>query len=225
MAYSRKRTYKRKRPAYRKRKMNISRPRMSRPPVFNVTRTSYLTNWSPNTTGTSGFWQYLQANLNNISNVSEYTALFDTYRINSIKFTFRPRYDSFAGNDTTDTTLPGVTNQGTTDVHVVIDPKSLVGPSGSYNSTTLNAFLENGKVKTYSGTKPFSVFIKYPCILDDVNASGSVLIRRAPFLRTSSPAILHRGVHVFMQDTNLTGVFGQSFDIFVTMNMTFKGQT
>jgi len=223
MAYTRKRMYKRKRPAYRKRKMNISRPRMSRMPSLNVTRTSYLTVWNPQTASTVGFWQYLTANLQNITNYNEYVAVFDTYRINSLKFTFRPRYDNFAGNDTTDTTLPGTTAQGGTNAHVIIDPKSGVVPTGTYTSANLNSFLENGKVRSYTGTKPFTINIKYPTITDDVNGTTGAVYKRAPFLSTKNTNILHRGAHVFLQDTALTGTFNQSFDLFVTMNITFRG--
>lgn len=224
MAYQRKRSNQKKR-SYPKRKMNISRPRMRKSslPSLNVTRTSYLTVWNPNTSSTVGFWQYMSANLQNITNYNEYTAVFDTYRINSLKFTFRPRYDSFAGNDTTDTTLPGTTAQGGTNAHVIIDPKSSVTPTGTYTSANLNAFLENGKVRSYTGNKPFSVTVKYPTITDDVNSVTGAIFKRAPFLSTKNTNILHRGMHVFLQDTALTGVFNQSFDIFVTMNVTFRG--
>lgn len=224
MKYSRKRTYRRKRLSRKRRTMNISRPRMSRTPSFNVTRTFWHFNWAPNTATTGGFWQYQQINLGNVPNVSEYVSVFDTYRVNSIKYTFRPRYDSFAGNDTTDTTLPGVTNQGGSDVHVIVDPKSTTNPSGTYTTANLNAFLENGKVRTYSGNKPFSFLIKYPCVLDDINGVAATNLRKAPFLSTKNTTINHRGAHVFISDVNLTGNFGNSWDVFVTLNMTFKGQ-
>lgn len=224
MKYSRKRIYRRKRLSRKRRTMNISRPRMSRVPSFNVTRTFWHFNWAPNTATTGGFWQYQAITLNNVPNVSEYVSVFDTYRINSIKYTFRPRYDSFAGNDTTDTTLPGVTNQGGSDVHVIVDPKSTVNPSGTYTTANLNAFLENGKVRTYSGNKPFSFLIKYPCIQTDVNGTSSAQLQRAPYLSTKTGTIAHRGAHTFISDVNLTGNFGNSWDVFVTLNMTFKGQ-
>lgn len=209
----------------RKKVRRVPRPiKQSMVPSMNVTRTWWSANWSPNTTTTAGFWRYLTLTLSQMPAYTEYTALFDSYRINTIKYTFRPKYDSFAGNDTTDTTLPGVTNQGGEDVHVVIDPKSAVTPGGTYTSANLNSFLENGMVRTYRGTRPFSFTIKYPCFVDDVNNTSSIAFLKTRFLSTLSPGLVLQGAHVFIQDTNLTGVFGNTYDIFITANVTFKGQ-
>ena len=84
----------------------------------------------PATTNTIDFYRYYTFTVNQIPNWSEYQALFDEYKVNWFKYTFRPRYDSFAGNDTTDTTLPGVTNQSTTYLHTLVDPKTYITPSG-----------------------------------------------------------------------------------------------
>lgn len=78
----------------------------------NVERTWWSANWTPSTTATNGFWRYITVNLGACPNVSEYTNLFEQYKINKLTFTLRPRYDSFSGENTTDTTPPGVTNQG-----------------------------------------------------------------------------------------------------------------
>jgi len=200
------------------------RRRVPKPVSFRVTRKFWLLNWSPATTVTNDFWRYLTIRFADIPNSGEYGVMFDQYRINSVTWTFQPRYDGFAGNDTTDTTLPGVTNQGTTYAHVVIDPSSSQTPAGVYNATQLNTFLENGKVKTYNGTKPFKFTIKYPMISEDINGSTNSAYRRAKFISVNQNTIAHRGAHVFLQDVNLTGAFGQSFDVFVEVSLTLKGQ-
>jgi len=188
-----------------------------------VSRTWWSSNWTPSTGSTSGFWQYFTTTAGSIPNIAEYVALFDMYKINSLKFVLRPRYDSFAGNDTTDTTLPGVTNQGGNQVHVIIDPRSGNTPSGTYTSANCNSFLENGKVRTYRGEKPITINIKYPCFVDSVNNTANTQFVRSKFLSVLNTGITHRGAHVFIQDVNFTGVFGQSYDVFVTASITFKG--
>lgn len=207
----------------RRRKMRLARSLRPKQPQMTVTRTVWTQNWVPATTATTDFWKYLTTNLAQLPDVSQYQNLFEEYRINNLTFVFRPRYDNFAGNDTTDTTLPGVTNQGMTHLHVIVDPKSVITPSGTYTFNTLNTFLEQGKVRSYTGNKPVTIKVKYPCITDDVNGTANTVIRRAKFIRTDQTAIPHRGIHVFAQDVNLTGVFGQSWDIFIKYSITFRG--
>jgi len=202
---------------YKKRSMNVSRPRRmlrTNNPVARFKRTFYTTTLTPNTASVSGFWQYSTISLSDVPNVSEYTALFDQYKINAVKVTWRPRYDNFAGNDTVDVTLPGTTAQGLTRVHIINDPDSTITPSGAYSAATLNSFLENGNVRTYDGTKPFSVYYR-PKITNSLTTGTNNI--RAPWINASSPSVSHRGFHYFMQDVNLTGTFNQAFDIFVTM--------
>lgn len=198
-------------------------PRMirSRIPQMNYSRTFWLQNWSPSTVATNDFWRYYTFTLSQVPNYGELTSLFDQYKISALKYTFRPRYDGFMGNDTVDTVLPGVTNQGKTHVHIVNDPKSTISPGGVYNSTTLNSFFEQGRVKTRGGNRAFSVYFK-PCVANDADGVNIAQYVRAPWLNTSTNAIVHRGFHIFLQDINLTGVFGQSYDVFVTPYMKFK---
>lgn len=193
--------------------------------MLKMQRTMWLQNWAPNTVGTSGFWRYYSVRLDDMTNVSELTNLFDTYRLAAYKITFRPRYDNFSGNDTTDTVLPGVINQSGTMLHIVKDPWSTVTPTGTYSSANLNTFLEQGnKVKTYSGNKPVSVYIRGPTINNVVEGPFNVQRIRSPWLNTNGggTAIYHNGFHVFAQDVNLTGVFGQSWDVFVTYYLMVK---
>lgn len=200
-------------------------PRKVAPGALQVTRTWWSGNWSPNNVSTSDFWRYITVNLGACPNVAEYTALFDSYKILSVTFILRPRYDGFNGDNTTDTTLPGVTNQGATRVHVLIDPKSTVSPSGTYTSSTLNTFLEQGsKVRTYSGNRPVTIPVRYPVFIDDINGTAASTYKstKTTWFSTANTGITIRGAHIFMQDVNLTGVFGQSFDIFTTMNMAFR---
>lgn len=216
MVYRRRRTMKpRRKTTYRRRKVarvprNISAGGTN---ICKVVRTTFIENWTPNSATTGGFWRYTQFAPNQIGNWSDYFNMFDQYKVCALKFTYRPRYDNFAGNDTTDVTLPGVTAQGLTNVHVINDPYSTISPTGTYSAATLNAFLENGKVKSYQGGRPISVYFKPTINL--TTEAGNNMRRRAGWLNVNVNNV-HSGFHIFMQDTNLTGVFNQSYDVFVT---------
>lgn len=210
-----------------KRSRRVRRPRMrllrtvrSRP-LMRCQRTTYIGNWQPSTVGTNDFWRYYTFSLSQVTNRSDFTNLFDQYRITGLKYVFRPRFSGFDGSNTTDTTLPGVTNQAGVFLHVIVDPQSVFGPTGVYSAANLNLFLEQGdKVKTYSGNRAVKVFFR-PLIKNTVEGGNAQLIR-APWLNTTNDTIGHQGFHIFAQDPNMTGVFGQSFDVFVTAYMQFK---
>lgn len=183
-------------------------------------RTFYSFSWSPATTTTGDFWKYIELTASAIPSNGEYAAVFDQYKINGFKYTFRPRYDGFEGSNTTDTTLPGVSNQAGTMLHIINDPTSTTSPSGTYTVATLHTFMENGNVRTYSGNRPVSVYVK-PLIYDTV--TGGSTSRRPGWIPWSNTAIPHRGFHVFTQDTNMTGVFGQAWDVYVTVYFQCRG--
>lgn len=194
-----------------------------RVPKLTMKRTFFSFNFSPSTATTTNFWQYQSCTLNQMTTATDITNLFDQYKINAIKYTFRPRYDNFAGNDTVDTVLPGVTNQAGTMIHIVKDPYYIGTPTGVYNTTTLNTFLEQGNVRSYQGNKPFSIYFK-PTISSE---AGTVTVGkrvRSRWLSTANGTnIQHYGFHMFAQDVNMTGTFGQSWDVFVTYYLSAKG--
>lgn len=190
-------------------------------PTIAFKRTWYYGVFQPTTATTAGFWQYFTIQFSNMPNATEYTNLFDQYRINGIKWTFRPRFDSFAGNDTTDTTLPGVTNQQGVNLHIIKDPMSTVTPTGTYSAGTLNNYLENGTVRSYTGTKPVTVYWKP--MIDDQLSTGTRRVK-APFISSSNSTVSHAGFHAFFQDFNFSGSFGQNWDMFVTLYFQCRGQ-
>ena len=46
---------------------------------------------------------------------------------------------------------------------------------------------------------------------------------RGKWYSTTFAGVQHRGAHVFVQDVNFTGVFGQAWDVFCTMDVSFAG--
>lgn len=225
MAMTRRNTSRRKLRARRtrKRSYNIARPRYNGGRVLRVTKKFWYFSWTLSVATTNDFWRYWAVGTANIPEINSMRDLFESYKINWIEYEMRPRYDNFAGNDTTDTTLPGVTNQGGCDVHICVDPKNTVTPTGTYNSTTLNNFLCSGRVKTYKGHQPIKFRIKYPCVRDDINGVATQKAVRATWYDMSSQPS-HYGAHVFISDVNQTGTFGQSYDVFCTINISLKGQ-
>lgn len=189
--------------------------------VLNVKRTFWLENWSLSTVATSNFWRYYTFTLAQLPSYTEFTNIFDTFKLRGVKVTFRPRYDSFSGENTTDTTLPGITNQAGNYVHVINDPYSTVTPSGTYTTTNLNSFLENGNVKTHNGNRPFSFYVR-PCVDSYVSGSSTASRKRSPWMQTNNAPQVHNGAHIFLQDINMTGTSGNSYDVFYTFYLSFK---
>lgn len=216
--------YKKRSQAMKRRRRFARVSRSPRLPMITMKRTFYAFNFTPSTAATSNFWQYQSCTLSQMTNSADITSLFDQYKIAALKYTFRPRYDNFSGNDTVDTTLPGVTNQGGCMIHIINDPYSQLVPTGVYSGATLNTFLEQGNVRTYNGNRPFSVYFK-PTIDNTVGAAVTNAARsRAKWLSTiNGTGIAHYGFHFFAQDVNLTGVFGQSWDVYITYYIQAKG--
>lgn len=154
-------------------------------------------------------------------NNAEYKALFDTYKLCAVKWTFRPNIDSVNPSD-----VAGATGGGAGYVHYVIDTANTYTPTGSWSQATLNSFMELGGVKSRSMLRPFSIYYK-PKISNDVTGSltnGQPM--RPPFIRTDSDNVPHNGVHVFLQPANgfaTTPTFRPTFDIFATYYFRFKG--
>lgn len=193
--------------------------------VLSVKRKFWLENWQPSTVNAAQFWRYYTFNLGQMTDVGQYQAVFDQFRINAIRVEFHPRYSEFAGNDTTDTTLPGVTNQSGTRLSVLVDQRSSVVPSGTYGGAVYNSFLEQGNARTHQGNKPVTVYFR-PSVSETLGANVAGAARkRAPWmmLDASGQQVNHTGFHIFAWDPNFSGTFGQSFDILVTYYLQFKG--
>lgn len=189
--------------------------------VVNVKRTFNYGYWQPSTTATTDFWKYFTFRFYELPTYTEFTNVFDRYKLNGIKVTFRPRFNGFTGDNTTDTTLPGVTNQAGANLHIINDPYSITAPSGTYTRTNMNLFLEQGNVRSYNGNKVINVFFK-PTTYETVDGVATGRLKRPGWISSAANPLFY-GFHAFAQDFNMTGSFGQSWDIFVTFYMQFTG--
>lgn len=189
--------------------------------IMRFKRKFYLSNFQPSTVAVGNFWVKLSYTLAQIQGFGDITALFDQYKINAFKLQLIPRFDSFSGENTTDTTLPGITNQSGTYVHVAYDPYSTTAPSGTYTSATLNTFMEQGRIKTYAGNRPINIYWK-PTILGQYGNSYSDMYVPSRWLPTTQTGIAHWGPQIFYADNALNGTFGNSFDLYLTVYATVR---
>lgn len=234
-----KRTYRRRnlRKAKRsKRTLNISRPRWGPSirrsmPIISVKRTCYLGTMTPNTVATYGFWQYRTVSLSNafydqalsnmggLSNVTEYQALFDQYKLCAFKITLRPRVVN-VDNDQTATAAIG---RDFNWVSVVRDACDNVSPTGTYTAATLNTFLETGKAKSYRGDKPVNIYMK-PLVQEQYGGGSNRYVKpQWTDLTATGITMPHRGYHLFFHTNTLTSASFTPYDVFVTYYIKFKG--
>lgn len=205
-----------RRPAVMRRRRIIRRrvPRPIKPvsSVLNFKRTWYAGAWTFGTGTTDGFWRYAMYSFSQLPNYAEYQSLFDEYKINAIKVTFRPRYDNVASDS-----AAGGTPQAY--AHYFVDPGSTLVPSGSYNAANLNVFLENSGVRTATLNAPFSIYFK-PKIQTLAAASvttPAAQVQKGTWMKTSEVGIQYRGFHLFIQQNAMGNTNGNiSLDMFVT---------
>lgn len=214
--------YKRKRTATKaaaNKRRRLAPKRVPRMPTYamRTVKTTYQGAWSFATTATSGFWKYYEAQAIQMSEFSEFATIFDEYKITNLKYTFRPRYDSFTPD-------AGTTPFTLCYAHVIKDPASTRIPNGAYNSTTINQFLENGAVKSYTLNKPMSVSFRPKILTSDFGGGSASTAIAARWLRTTEDGVPHRGFHMFLQNNALGGI-NQAIilDVFVTYTVQFRG--
>lgn len=188
-----------------------------------------------NTTATSGFWRYITPTLDNmfprftdgvnlvsLTNISEYIALFDQYKLNAIKFTFRPRYSNI--NQPQTFTTAGQTTFSVPRVAVVYDNVASVTPTGLFDRTTLNTLEEQGGVRFYRGDRPFSIYLK-PKVQEQYGGGATRYVKpKWTDLDTNGRAVTYRGFHMFVYNDfwDSTMLSNTSFDIQATVYLQFK---
>lgn len=224
----------------RQRTMNISVPRrVPRPirvaiPTIAVKRTCYLGTVTPNSSSTPAFWRYISTSLDSgftnesnfsmggLTNLAEYTPLFDQYRLNAIKYVLRPRQGMNVADQNNATAISHERGYHS----VLIDKAGTITPTGTFTSTTYNTFLENGNVRTYDATKPVTIYIK-PLVQEQYGSGAFRYVKpRWTDLGTAGNAMPHRGFHLFTHTNSMnTASLGRyAYDVFVTYFIQFKGQ-
>jgi len=208
-------------PAKRRRTSTYRPRRRPRMPTYamRTVKTTYQGTWTFSSAATSGFWKYYEAQAIQMSEFSEFATIFDEYKITNLKYTFRPRYDSTdAINVSAGTSVPLCY------AHVIKDPASTRIPNGVYSATTINQFLENGSVKSYTLTKPMSVSFRPKILTQDFGGGTASTATASRWIRTTEDAVPHRGFHMFLQNNALTASNASiTLDVFVTYTIMFRG--
>lgn len=216
----------------------IPRPRLrtARNVEITVSRRCYVGNPTFNTTTTAGFYSYVSTSLSTagtiggtaltgLSNVSEYAAVFDQYRINSITYEFVPRTGPYMQQQTVPST--GTSFADKNYITILIDPYGRTNPTGTYTVSTYNAFQESGKPKMYDAGKKITVTIRNPKVVDLTgNASAPRYLRPQWFdLSSSGNNVPHQGMYIFAHCGQFTAANFPQVDVFVTYNISFRGMS
>lgn len=217
----------------KKRSFNMRKGmRRSSKNTLTVQRTWYAGQVVPSTVATGNFWSYVTPSLSSagtiattalsaVPNLTEYTSLFDSFKVSAIKLKFRPRnvdINLSQSNPSTGTTYTDVPY-----VSYLIDPYSTLTPSGTYSIATFNNFYAEGRAKTIRGDKEFSIYWKPKCQEQFGSGALRYINPRYASTDTAGTTMPLRGVHIFFHSYNFTGVFNQ-YDVYATYYMKFKGQ-
>lgn len=176
--------------------------------------------WSWNTTTTAGFWRYFTFDAALIPAFAEYANTFDQYKVNGLKYEFRPRYDSVEAAGA------GTTGAPQAYAHTLIDPESTLIPSGVYGTTTLNQLMENTGIRTRTCNRPITVYYKPRMLMQAFNGGTAGVVTKPRYIRTSDTTVNHRGFHMYVHQNNLVAAPSANanivFDVFVTVYLSLK---
>lgn len=184
-------------------------------------RTSWAANWPFNTVSVSGFYRLVAPALSVLGNLSEYTALFDVYKVHKVTVTFIPRFGDVSLEAGDSGPQTAYNNQFYCTVGY--DRNNVTAPTGTYGSSSFNEFLSRvDNPKTYKLDKPFS-YSYTPNILNSA-ASGTSVVS-CPWLSTTNTTELLLGSLAYIHDVNFTNLatLPPSVDIMYTLDFSMKG--
>jgi len=184
----------RRRPRRMMRKRRIVRRKRAAQQVHSFKRTCKLDNVSASITAggvASGISLAYQFTLDSLPNHTEFTNLYDLYKINGIKLSFVPTASEYINS----TTSSVVAQNGFQRFNSVID----------YDDTSVpvneNELLQYATLKTTPGTRTHSRYFK-PRILQTVEEIVGATLgssSSAPkWISTLSPSVEHMGVKIFV---------------------------
>lgn len=210
---------KRRRTGLSKRKYGLKKYMMNR---VSVKRTFFLATRTWDAAATSGFYSYDGFSLSNLPSVAEFQTLFDEYKINAVKVTFRPNID-YITEEQSGAAAVTTNNVRKSVFHVAIDPVYTV-PTGTYTSTVLNTFLEQQGVRSYNANRPFSVFYKPKVPAIATGGTTASTVGKPQWYKTADTGIAHNGFYWFWQTQGFNNAMTikPALDVYVTMYMQFK---
>lgn len=184
---------------------------------------------------TADFWQYIEPTITGFSifndgvsgltNIAEYQALFDQYKVNAVKIEFKPRVGALMAVQNPYGT-PAVPFVERPYVAVGMDRMSTTIPTGTYGLGSYNFFCEQvSNVRTYRGDRPFTVYLNKPMCTEQYAAGATRYVRHTwtDLDDVTSTALKLRGFHIYGYNQAFNTTLNNQYDIFVTWYISFRG--
>lgn len=166
-------------------------------------------------------WNYA-FRLSDLPDYSQFTNLFDRYRINAVKLLFIPAYNSIEENQ-------GNLNQASSLNYLSVQPRvyTIIDKNGDATTSTENTMLENGNVRIIrEPCKSFTVYCKNPCVQLAGEASGVIvsgISKARQWCDTTNYNMAHYGISwggIAYNGTSST--VAQAYNIVATYYLQFK---
>lgn len=193
--------------------------------MVSLKRVFLVDTWAPNTTSVTGFWRQLKIQFSQIPQYTEMTAMFGQYRINAIRYSLVPCFTGFDGSQDLQTS-PAISSQ--TNLFICHDKYTTLTPSGTYGASTLNAFMEQGKIQIVRNPNALvKVYVNKPTIYYwDTHQGNAPNLKVATWQRTDNNNINvdHYGPNVFVNSHDATLSSAQVWQIYATVYLQLKNQ-
>lgn len=187
------------------------------------TRSFWSSNWAFDPATLNGFWRVFRPSFSDIPNYIDYRSLFDMYKVTKVTVTLHPRITMLTQPQNSGT--GPASNQMYVTYATDTEHDFAYNPSGTYQSTNYNSFLERmgSRAKTRVFNKPVKFTFK-PRIIDDFG--GGFTMKPCPWLNSSIMSTVLYGAHVWLHDYAFGALNAQQFgaDVQYTLHFACKGQ-
>lgn len=156
--------------------------------VFYFKRFAGMTSVTASADGTDTFQNY-QFRLADVPGFTEFTTLFDFYKIKAIKIKFLPQFTQYSASLLAANTLPGSMR-----IFSILDYNSISSP-------TIDAMRQYQNCKITQYTRGHTRYFK-PRLNLDTEGSGEAQFGKQPWINTDQSAVQYLGLRVAV-DTNL----------------------
>lgn len=173
--------------------------RTKRQPVQYFKRTLYVKGWKNSSTTADVFWDF-RATLTDVPSSSEFTALYDQYKINAFKLTIMPR------------STEASVGQDSSVIGSVIDYDDNVTP------TNVTQLVQYQNLKMTRGSRIHTRYVK-PKIATQVFQTGVLpgYGSSKSYIDVASPDVPHYGLKGYIQQTATVQTFDLKVDYYLAM--------
>lgn len=177
--------------------------------------------WNISTTYSSNNYVF---QLDDLPNYTEFTNLFEQYKINAVKLTFLPSYTGSDANQATANAAGGAVFQFAPRIYTMVDK------DGNPTIGTENAMLQRNDCRMIANPyKTFSIYIRKPAVQFEVGSGlgfAQAAPRASPWLDCDNYAVNHHGAGVGgVLPSGSSATAGLQYQVVATYYMAFKGAT